>query len=669
MAPRLPPDEVLRAVSRAEEASQAVLAKHRGKMLDLLQRTNKELRGRLGTLPPDSFAAQSTRAVLIQTRAAAATFAKRLDKNLGALGLDSAGVGRDALIDQAAAWDRTFPGTFQRIARIEDAAELLDDVLLAHYESSARRYGVEGIARLQSALAEASLRGDTMSETTDSLVDAFSLTQGQAERIVRTEGSRSKHRQQLRDLTEMLPTEEHDEWRKQLVAVVPSDGRTAPDSISVHLQIRKLDDDFQDNEGRKYPHPPNRPNDRETMVLMPATPEQVAKEQAEAATVRPKLSKGQVGALEGLAAVDEGTFIAPPASARTMLALERKGLALSNDAGNWGATARGRDWLRTRRVRTARRVVTPAPPPYIPPISAPKPTPARLEKVVPKDLPLATVSNTARGKRYSASAADFEELVASRRSQWSSSKLAELDKIDALESAGSIAKGDADAFRLQVANTWGNKPDHKTVLGEVLDGPGGGRPGAAAWAKIIDPATRGAKSKALAREAHQTMSSLYSQRAWDALEIEKAGKVKVRSRKGRAFYRDSKREATVDSNKSARAREATIAHELGHWLEAQGNLSLHTSTREWRDFRTKGDPLRRLKDITGIRYPAREVTREDKFWDAYVGRNYGRRAGRFTEVYTMGVQEFVDSDGIKRLIERDPEHAGMILHLLLGKVK
>lgn len=56
-------------------------------------------------------------------------------------------------------------------------------------------------------------------------------------------------------------------WGKQLLAV--HDNRTGRDSVYVDLQMQRLMDPFHDNMGRVYQHPPNRPNDRESMVFVP----------------------------------------------------------------------------------------------------------------------------------------------------------------------------------------------------------------------------------------------------------------------------------------------------------------------------------------------------------------------------------------------------------------
>ena len=270
MPPTKPPDTVLRVVGRTQRAARGIQRTYQPRMLAILNRSIASLERRLARLPQDRFVAQQTRSILIQQKAASVVFSRELNKGLRELGTDAAQLGRDALLQQARAWDPVFPGTFRRLVRLEEAEQLLDSVLLRHYRASVTRYGLNQIGRMQVLLAESQLRGETLSQATDRLSTAMQLDKGWSERIVRTETSRAVHRRQLKDLRDVLPDDEHDEWRKQLIAVVPSDGRTHSDSFSVHLQTRKLDEDFEDNEGRKYPHPPNRPNDRETMVLVPA---------------------------------------------------------------------------------------------------------------------------------------------------------------------------------------------------------------------------------------------------------------------------------------------------------------------------------------------------------------------------------------------------------------
>ena len=185
------------------------------------------------------------------------------------MGRQAAGIGRESLIRQINHWHDAFPGAVRRIAAVDVAGDLLADGLLEYYQASRLRYGTSAIAGIRSAMASASLSGETVSQTFEKIAKVFRMPQWRAERIVRTEQSFATHRRQVEDMRDVYG-EDVVEWRKQLIAVVPSDGRTGLDSLFVHGQTRKIDEPFRDNQGRVYMHPPNRPNDRETLVMVPA---------------------------------------------------------------------------------------------------------------------------------------------------------------------------------------------------------------------------------------------------------------------------------------------------------------------------------------------------------------------------------------------------------------
>ena len=84
-----------------------------------------------------------------------------------------------------------------------------------------------------------------------------------AERIARTETAHSLNSASLNTMQEFKNTDFPDMQKKILAHF---DNRTAPDSVAVHGQIRPLDGYFMDGCGRRYLHPPGRPNDRETVI-------------------------------------------------------------------------------------------------------------------------------------------------------------------------------------------------------------------------------------------------------------------------------------------------------------------------------------------------------------------------------------------------------------------
>lgn len=83
-----------------------------------------------------------------------------------------------------------------------------------------------------------------------------------AERIVRTETAYAHGGAALDTMQQMAG--EGLQAKKKIVATF--DNRTAPDSVYVHGQVRKLDEVFTDGAGRTYLHPPGRPNDREVVI-------------------------------------------------------------------------------------------------------------------------------------------------------------------------------------------------------------------------------------------------------------------------------------------------------------------------------------------------------------------------------------------------------------------
>jgi hypothetical protein len=94
----------------------------------------------------------------------------------------------------------------------------------------------------------------------------------------------------------------------------------------------------------------------------------------------------------------------------------------------------------------------------------------------------------------------------------------------------------------------------------------------------------------------------------------------------------------------------TMVHELGHMAENYNPRLLNRSI-EWRNSRTKGENLKQLADVTGNHgYDSREKTKADKFFDAYIGKDYGNRA---SEVFSMGIERmYKDPLGFA---EQDPD--------------
>ena len=118
----------------------------------------------------------------------------------------------------------------------------------------------------------------------------------------------------------------------------------------------------------------------------------------------------------------------------------------------------------------------------------------------------------------------------------------------------------------------------------------------------------------------------------------------------------------------------TIVHEMGHAFE---NSDINTLSRavEHIHSRTAGEPLRRLRDITGSKsYRASETAREDEFFSPYIGKEYtstspvaswkvdnpwGGKPITTTELVSMGAEHLYDDP--LQLAVRDPKTFRFIL--------
>jgi len=80
---------------------------------------------------------------------------------------------------------------------------------------------------------------------------------------------------------------------------------------------------------------------------------------------------------------------------------------------------------------------------------------------------------------------------------------------------------------------------------------------------------------------------------------------------------------------------ATALHEYVHRLQS-ALPGIDKIFQDEHRARTKGDKLKRLRDVTGISYRYDEVTREDHYVTPYVGKEYG--SGDAKEVMTMAFE-------------------------------
>ena len=263
------PGDVARLIESQRRQLDAVAPGHRRRLRAIAKRLERKLGRQLERLGRDSFSAQQTRVKLLQIQAVtdslAVEYGDAVSQELVELARQAAGIGRQGLVAEIQAWAKHYKGAKRSVVRTQLAGDLLGDGLLEFYQSSRERYGADALRRMRAVMAEGALAGETVAQTSDKLARVMRLKQYQAERIVRTEQSRAWHFRKLEDAKAMA--EDEPGWQK--MATGPMDGRTGEDSKEIEGQLRGLDQPFQSPQHGTFQAPPDRVNDRGTMVLVP----------------------------------------------------------------------------------------------------------------------------------------------------------------------------------------------------------------------------------------------------------------------------------------------------------------------------------------------------------------------------------------------------------------
>lgn len=207
------------------------------------------------------------RLVVEQGREAADRSTEHLVEYLGRAEKAFRGVGaRPLALKEAAILERAYSGTESTILRRlmstgEEPGEAPHPAKLGILE----RYGAEVVGRFEESMQLGLVARKSWQEVRADLVADSPFLQGApkhwAERIVRTESMHAYNRAAWEGMQEA--NEQLGDMVKILAATF--DDRTSWDSYQVHGQIRRNSEPFGWYKGL-YMHPPNRPNDRETVV-------------------------------------------------------------------------------------------------------------------------------------------------------------------------------------------------------------------------------------------------------------------------------------------------------------------------------------------------------------------------------------------------------------------
>jgi hypothetical protein len=243
----------------------------------------RKLHATLKRLGAQSFTAQAQRGVLGQLRQGQVAIARGLAGSLGQASRAAQAEGVVAAAKDVRRLQESFVGPFAPLP-IEEASVVSDLVegraasLLRIHEASMSRYGATLIKRMEQQLSLSVLTEETPMEATDRIERVTDLSWPGAERIVRTEQSYAfnlGHRDAMVEASSELDglymrwTEHVDDDGD------PLDSRVGTDSIAMHGQLAEpggvftmpTDDDVSKSlQGRRWEHPPNRPNDRAVLA-------------------------------------------------------------------------------------------------------------------------------------------------------------------------------------------------------------------------------------------------------------------------------------------------------------------------------------------------------------------------------------------------------------------
>jgi hypothetical protein len=272
---------VLAQVLRLQRAQLQGIIELRGvrKMQKLYAEAQAELRSKLGRLVSErkgqSFTAVNLRLALAQVDDAISFFEQQATRHLNKESRIAGAVAARHTAHAMKVLEKRYTG-LTPVLQVEQAAVVrglyakIEPSLLNRHRSSMRLYGRPVVEKVKQELSLAILQNETVDEAVERIVGTGGVFENQrwrAERIVRTELSYGYHATRLQAMRETQRTDFPD-LRKRLVATF--DNRTGEDSKELHGQMKPIDEPFvwrkPDGEIEEYMAPPNRPNDRETII-------------------------------------------------------------------------------------------------------------------------------------------------------------------------------------------------------------------------------------------------------------------------------------------------------------------------------------------------------------------------------------------------------------------
>lgn len=260
--PRIP-DQIKDVANALDRDLKRFTARQRQQVLELITDAGDRLTDELRALDPASFRAQQARIAAILARAASDDAADSLEQAL----LDAAGdvarqAGEDSITELNTWLDHY--GQEGRIPNVGALASYTDEILIERFATSLATYGEDMARVIASELGTAQFERINREAIVDRVTGIIDAERWRADRIVRTEVSHAYNASHHGTL--VYARDSGIAPSTQKTCIVTYDSRTDEDSFPLDGQVRDLDENFEDGDGRRYLHPPGRPNDREKQV-------------------------------------------------------------------------------------------------------------------------------------------------------------------------------------------------------------------------------------------------------------------------------------------------------------------------------------------------------------------------------------------------------------------
>lgn len=234
-----------------------------------------------------TYEAHQHRMVLAQVIEGERYVTRRMKGELGDAAFDARSDVMNALTRDLSRLEKKFTGTapvlpIEDVARFQGVLDKRSTSLLARHDTSLDKYGKRTVVKIEGELSKSLLMGESPNQAIDRVSEVIDGQWWEAERIVRTElmhASNATQADAIADSRKVMP-----DIMMQWVEMVsdrgsPLDDRVGVDSLALHGQVtapgrpftcparapngKTVSDSLAYEE---IDHPPNRPNDRATIV-------------------------------------------------------------------------------------------------------------------------------------------------------------------------------------------------------------------------------------------------------------------------------------------------------------------------------------------------------------------------------------------------------------------